>query len=68
MSLDEEQPPIGIMPARIWKEQRIDALLGAIGRYVDARKFGAIGLWCDEIKQLAKELSDEEKQTKEIDA
>lgn len=38
ITINRPKPPLGVMPRRIWQEQRVAELVGAIGRYALAGK------------------------------
>jgi len=49
-----QKPPLGIMPERLYDEQRIFELAGAINAYVKDHRFygknaAVIQAWCDEL-------------------
>lgn len=50
-----EEPPIGIMPSRIWKEQRLDELYWAVERFRNQGWRPKI-VWLEEIMSLEKEF------------
>lgn len=49
------KPPLGIEPERIWKQERLDEIQDAIGRYVIAN-LEPLPEWIEEGKRLYKEL------------
>lgn len=58
------KPPIGIMPKRIWIEERIEGLTGAINRYIKTPTNNTpelVRLWSQEIVELSALLVKEEK-------
>ena len=52
------KPPIGVMPKKLYKQQRMDDLKGAIDRYKEANKPIPIE-WVTEYNQLVYEMRDE---------
>lgn len=60
MNSEEQKPPIGIMPERIWKQKRAEELTQAIARYVFAREYRdtrrTIITWCHELESLVRDL------------
>lgn len=60
MNFEEQKPPIGIMPERIWKQKRVEELAQAIARYVSAREYKdsqrTIIAWCHELESLVRDL------------
>jgi hypothetical protein len=53
--MSKQPPPIGIMPERIWKEQRLQELHAAIARYVES-EIEVPQEWLWEAKKLHEEL------------
>lgn len=49
------KPPLGIEPERIWKQERLDEIQDAIGRYIIAN-LEPLPEWIEEGKRLYKEL------------
>ena len=54
---EKGKPPIGLMPKKIWRHNRMEDLVLAIDRYVGNGYInGVFGesviKWCDELKQL----------------
>jgi hypothetical protein len=54
--MTNQPPPIGIMPERIWKEQRLCDLHAAVKRYIDA-KIPVPDEWLWEMHALHRDLS-----------
>jgi hypothetical protein len=51
----EEKPPIGLKPAKIWREERIDEIMEAMLRYAEAGK-SIPGEWVIELDEVVQEL------------
>lgn len=51
------KPPIGIIPKKLWQEQRLSELAAAIIRYLDAGKFPPEE-WLDEFDELESQLDE----------
>jgi hypothetical protein len=49
----EPKPPIGLMPKKLWEDQRANDLCGAIQRYVDAGRTIPME-WVDELLMRVK--------------
>ena len=60
MSDQHEKPPIGPMPERLWKEERLKRLAKSVEEYVSTGHFRRsctyIEKWCNEIVKLSWEL------------
>lgn len=48
-----KNPPLGLIPRSIWEEKRIDDIIGAIGRFTDARKPIPVE-WVEEYNELVR--------------
>lgn len=48
-----EKPPLGIIPEKLWKENRIKQLVKAVNEWID---YSHIEKWCEEIIKLIEEL------------
>ena len=55
------KPPLGVMPQRIWKEQRIAELTRAIRAYSEAYFTDEVVKWAAELLQLTSELAADRK-------
>lgn len=53
-----EKPPIGVMPRRVWEEQRIRALAGAIGRAMGHSEACATMFHVAHVRDWAAEIVD----------
>jgi len=52
----KEKPPLGIMPARLWRETRMQGLAAAIERRTRAGLFDeTVVRWCDELTGMIRE-------------
>jgi hypothetical protein len=51
-----EKPPLGIMPEKLWKEQRIAELIDCLCRYKEKIYAPSIKNWIDELNRLVKEV------------
>lgn len=55
--MNTEKPPVGLMPERVWITKRVQALLGAISRYVEADKIdSSVTMWVEELSRLTTTL------------
>lgn len=52
-----EKPPIGIIPKKIWIEQRINEIRRAVNEYINAGMRVNVE-WIEEYNQLLKELKE----------
>ena len=54
--MKKEKPPLGIMPAWLWKETRMQGLVAAIERRTRAGLFDELAIgWCEELLGMLKE-------------
>lgn len=70
---DSVAPPIGVMPARIWKEKRMQELARAIHEYVSGGYLSGgcadcVANWSHELFHLAEEIQAEERRRAAIKA
>jgi hypothetical protein len=56
----KKQPPLGLMPHKIWLEARMWDIYGAMGRYMENRKPIPVE-WIKEFNQIRDELGRETK-------
>lgn len=50
------KPPLGIMPEKLWKEQRVNDLIDCISRnYKQNKSNPNMGIWMDELSRLITE-------------
>lgn len=54
---DGKKPPLGVMPARIWRIKRIQDITRAINEYAESENPSTAIQWCNELKQLLTELA-----------
>lgn len=52
------KPPLGVIPKKIWKEQRLRELRDAVGRYLEANQIVPIE-WIEEYNQLLDDIRKE---------
>lgn len=52
------KPPLGVIPKKIWKKQRLEELRGAVERYLEANQRIPIE-WIEEYNQLLDDIRKE---------
>jgi len=64
--MNNEKPPLGVMPQNIWKEKRIEELSRAIHEYIKDGRFDPALIWINELQKLVYEKLKEMNSGKEL--